>query len=59
MSSHAFFVDDREFKAGNNSLALWQWHTGHLRFSHPSPCCRLRRQQGLGWDVVGMRRNPP
>ena len=30
--SHALFADDREFKAGNNSLLLWEWHTGILRF---------------------------
>ncbi|MEW6358103.1 MAG: LamG domain-containing protein [Planctomycetota bacterium] len=31
-SNHAFFVDDRQFKTGNNSLTLWEWHTGQLRF---------------------------
>lgn len=31
-SNHALFSDDREFKTGNNSLTLWEWHTGQMRF---------------------------
>ena len=31
-TSHVFFADDRDFKPGNNSLLLWEWHTGLLRF---------------------------
>ena len=30
--NHAFFADDRDFKPGNNSMLLWEWHTGMIRF---------------------------
>ena len=31
-SNHTFFADDRDFRPGNNSMLLWEWHTGMIRF---------------------------
>ncbi len=47
-SSHALFSDDRKFEKGNNSLTLWEWHVGLLRFD-----VRDDSDQYLTADVKG------
>ena len=56
-TSHALFADGRDFKPANNSLLLWEWHTGLMRFDVRDPkdtylVCSMREWRRGQWRHV-------